>query len=353
MNELEKIISKEYDKAYTYFTGNGTTALYLIFKMLNMKSKKILFPDITCMAPVNAAIYAGYDVVFCDVNIDDFTMNIDSLKKMILKYNVGIIVPTHIYGHLCNMKDIYKLAKENKIVVVEDAAQSLKISDYNDFAITSFGHTKLLETNIGGGAIFYKNIEFKKLFNYYSANLKKDSNSEDFKVYTEKYYKIKNSMFNEKFYLEMKKLQIESKDIFLRHFKKNNELLDVINKKDFIISERRKRVELYKNFLNKDKFQFVDNVNGELWRLSLLVKDMDRDEFINKVRKNNIDISNWYPCLHKFYNNQKDEEFKNANYISKNIVNFWVTEKCSLKNIKYDIEIINKILKLKGDKNEN
>src|SRR3712207_7551248 len=102
MNYIEMKLSNFFNKEYCCFTGNGTTAMYLIFKALNMQNKSVLYPDITCTNPVNAAVYAGYKVVFSDVNFYDYTMNIDSLEYMIKKYNIGIVVPTHIYGHRCN-----------------------------------------------------------------------------------------------------------------------------------------------------------------------------------------------------------------------------------------------------------
>ena len=91
MNKLEHIIVDQFNKENAYFTGNGTTALYLIFKSLDMKNKKVLFPNITCMTPVNAAIYAGYDVMFCDVSKDNFTMDVQKLIQIIEKENIGIV----------------------------------------------------------------------------------------------------------------------------------------------------------------------------------------------------------------------------------------------------------------------
>lgn len=348
MNYIEKMLSKVYNMEYTYFTGNATTGLYLIFKSLNITKKKIVFPNITCMAPVNAAIYAGYEVVFCDVNIDDFTMNIASLKELMDKEEIGIVVPTHIYGYMCNTKDIYELCNNNNIIVVEDGAQTVEISQYNDFGVTSFGHTKIFETNIGGGAIFYKDVHAKEKFDYFSKDLSGTSNNDDFKLYTTEYYRIAKTLVGNEYYLEMKKLQINSKDIFLRHFKENEELVYILENRDSIIEKRKKRFELYKNNLYKDNFvisdKIVENMNP-LWRLSLLIKNINRDKFVEEARKINVDISTWYPCLHKFYSNQEDSDLKNSIYISDNIVNFWVTEKYSESKIKDDIVEINKILK--------
>lgn len=348
MNELEKLVAQVYEKEYVYFTGNATTGLYLIFKNLNMIDKKIIFPNINCMAPINAAIYAGYEVLFCDVNKDDFTMNINSLRELINKENIGIVVPTHIYGHICDMKEIYELCNKNNVVVVEDSAQAVEVSQYNDFAVTSFGHTKIYETNIGGGAVFYKDNNIAEKFDCLSKALNSKSNNKDFKLYTEEYYRITKNLIGSDYYTEMKKLQINSKDIFLRHFKDNEELRNVLEKKDLIVDERKKRFELYKENLNRDKFiiseKILENINP-LWRITLLTRNINRDKFVDEVRKNNVDISTWYPCLHKFYSKQEDKDLENSIYVSNNIVNFWVTEKYSEMKIIKDITKINNVLK--------
>lgn len=354
MNDLEKKISKAYESSYTYFTGNATTALYILFKSLDIqKRSKILFPDITCMTPVNAAVYAGYEPVFCDVNRNDFTISIESLKRIIKEENVGIAVPTHIYGHICNMKEIYKICTENDIIVVEDAAQAALISQYNDYAVTSFGHTKIMETVAGGGAIFYKDNKQKERFDKYTEGLNSVTNEEVAGEYRREYYKIAQNLNGQQYYDEMRKLQYNSSNVFLGHFKENNELFKLLDNKQCIITDRNRRTELYYNNLDENYFELPNihiNEKRPLWRMTVLVKNINRDKFVKEVRKNNIDISTWYPQMHKFYSKQSEKEFKNSEFISNNLVNFWVTEEYSVEKILDDINNINIIAR--GIKNE-
>ena len=269
------------------------------------------------------------------------------MKKVIESENVGIVVATHIYGHICDMKSIYEICKEKNIVVIEDSAQTTYVSKYNDFAITSFGHTKQLQTLTGGGAIFYKDKLLEKEFDKYSCNLNDKSNSDDFDKYRSEYYRIVKEVTGDEYYSQMKKLQIESKDIFLRHFKENDELLNILKDKERIISERNKRIDLYKKNLNNSKFIYpkIDRKDDTtLWRLSILVKDIDRDKLVDLVRENNVDISTWYPCLHRFYSEKKDCEFSNAVEIEKSIINLWILEDYLEEKIIEDIEKINYLI---------
>lgn len=346
MNALENKLCNIYNSKYAYFTGNATTGLYLILKSLDLKNRKVLFPDITCMAPVNAAVYAGYIPLFCDVNLSDYTMNVKSLNKILEEENIGIVVPTHIYGHICDTKEIYSICKKKNIIVIEDAAQTIGISEYSDFAITSFGHTKIIESEIGGGAIFYKDIEFKDKFEKYAKGLKSINDKELSSNYAKEYYRIAKTLKGDQYYNEMKELQYNSKEVFLGHFNHNLELSNILDNKNYILKLRYERALIYFKKLDKEFFELPKiNIEKEnpLWRITVNVKNINRDEFVNEVRKNDIDISTWYPNLHNFYSSQDDKIFKNSIYLSKSLVNLWVTEKYSLEKIKHDIDIINKI----------
>ena len=161
MDKLENKISKLLNRKYCLLTGSGSTSMYLIF--LTCKKKGIVvFPSITCMQAVNAAIFAGMKPLFCDVNLNDFTMSVSSLKKILDKYKkkVEMIVPTHIFGNSCELDKIIEIARKRKIFVLEDAAQSLgskinskKTGSIGNASIVSFGHTKILDCGGGGGIL--------------------------------------------------------------------------------------------------------------------------------------------------------------------------------------------------------
>lgn len=100
MTDLETTICQQYGVKYGIFTGNGTTAMYLAFCALGLQKKKVIFPAISCTNPVNAAIFAGYEVEFCDVQLKDYTIDLIMLNEMLSTGKYGIVVPTHIYGHI-------------------------------------------------------------------------------------------------------------------------------------------------------------------------------------------------------------------------------------------------------------
>jgi dTDP-4-amino-4,6-dideoxygalactose transaminase len=349
MNELEKFLASYFNKKYCCFTGSGTTAVYLILKALNLKGKKILFPAITCMAPVNAAMYAGYDIVFCDINLNDYTIDINNLEALLNKHEIGIIVPTHIYGHRCNMDKISEIATKNNIFILEDAAQTDVLSEKSDASITSFGHTKIFKAENGGGAVCTEDqgLFDSILHEKQKLNNKKENTNELFNNYREIYYSIIKAIKKDGIFWElMLYLQKVSKDVFVYNLDANLKIIEVLKRCNKIVENRIKRADLYDKYLDKASIEIPmisrENVR---WRYSFLFHG-DRDKLLEKVRERDIDISSWYPSLHRMYSNQKDIEFPNAIFLEKHIVNLWVDPKYSEEKIRNDIENINDILRL-------
>lgn len=347
MNCLEKKLAKYFDKKYCLFTGNGTTAIYIILMALKMTNKKVLYPAITCMNPVNSAVYAGYETVFCDVNLDNYTMDVESLKRVIDAYDIGIIVPTHIYGHKCNMEEILKVAKEKKLFVIEDSAQTVEFTNA-DVSIISFGHTKIYECSKGGGAVFTNNENLYEKICYEKSKLpiQPFNTAELYDEYRQKYYYIMNEIGNyDKKCSEMLKLQLEFKDAFIYDMDCYEEIIDKLEKKDCILKKRIIRAKLYENHLEKSLIN-APKVEGEgvLWRYSFLFNG-NREKLLKEVRRKNVDISSWYPALYNIYSKQKEDFFVNANVVENKIVNLWITPKYSEEKILNDITTINNVMR--------
>lgn len=344
MNCLESKLSNKFKKKFCVFTGSGSTAIYLILKSLNLQNKKILYPSITCMAPVNAAIYAGYEPVFCDVNLENYTMDVNALEEVIKREDIGIIVPTHIYGHRCKMDAINKLAKERNIFVLEDAAQSYYF-DKSDASIISFGHTKIFQCEGGGGAVFTDDINLYNSIIEQKKQLpeKPDNIEELFNYYREDYYNIMKKFKGDKLYYYMRKLQLDNKKTFIYDLSNNENLLNLLDSYEKILEGRIKRRKLYDKYLNKNNIKLpLINQNEGLWRYTFLYKG-NRDKLLEDVRAKDVDISSWYLSLHKFYSSNSDDKFKNSITIEKEIVNLWVTPQYSENKILEDINKVNKM----------
>lgn len=342
MTKLEEKICEEFKVNYGVFTGNGTTAMYLAFLSCEMQDKKVIFPAISCTNPVNAAIFAGYQVDFCDVNIDDYTIDLYELDKMLQKGEYGIVVPTHIYGHRYDEEKVRALCTKYNVILFEDAAQSYYVGDM-DISVMSFGHTKAYEAMGGGGIVLTNNIDiYKRMVEKKKEILKNNIiPNEAFDEYRTKYYSIvKSSNDWETRNLKLRELQLNSKKYFIFDSCDNFNVIDKISQSKKIIDLRRKKTRLYQECLN-DKCTIKPYVLDEYrWRYSFLYNG-DREYLLSRAREKGIDISSWYFSLAGIYKNQ---HLLNADKIESEIVNLWIDESHSLVQIKNEINILNKIM---------
>jgi len=107
----------------------------------------------------------GLEPVFCDINPVDFTMNVKMLKDLITDRTCAI-VPVHVYGNVCNVEEIERIAKKYELKVIYDAAHTFGvkykgkgIGCYGDISCFSFHATKVFNS-IEGGAVCYTDKNF-------------------------------------------------------------------------------------------------------------------------------------------------------------------------------------------------
>jgi len=342
MTKLEQFICKKFGSKYGVFTGNGTTAMYLAFRALALQEKKVIFPAVSCTNPVNSAIFAGYQVDFCDIRLKDYTIDVLLLEQMLNTGNYGIVVPTHIYGHRYDEKAIRQLCDKYNVVLLEDAAQSFQVGDA-DVSVMSFGHTKVCDTQLGGGIAFTQNKNLEEKMRLEKKLLTKTEGISYvlFDEYREKYYDIiREECRWEKRNQRLKKLQLESKAYFLFDLDDNTEINKELLKLEEKVDERRKKAELYQKYL-LDTCVIKPYVNDMFrWRYTFLYKG-NREILLKEARERGIDISSWYYSLAGIY---KNEHMRNADLLEEKVVNLWVDETHTYKQIREEIDILNMIM---------
>ena len=119
--------------------GNGTDALYIAMKSLGLKSgDEVIVPAHTWISSAEAVTQAGGKVVFCDTNIDNFTICPESLESKVSSRTVGII-PVHLFGQAADMDAVVRFAEKHKLWILEDCAQA-HLARYNGKTVGTFGN---------------------------------------------------------------------------------------------------------------------------------------------------------------------------------------------------------------------
>lgn len=121
---FEKNFAKFVGSKYCISVGNGTDALEIALQSLNLKKgSEVIVPNNTWISTAEAVIANNLKVVFCDVNLDDYSICLKDLKKKVNKKTKAIIA-VHLYGNPANTLAIKKITKGKKIKLIEDCAQA-------------------------------------------------------------------------------------------------------------------------------------------------------------------------------------------------------------------------------------
>jgi len=150
----------------TLFT-NGHLALECAIAALNLTGEVITTP-FTFASTTHAIVRNGLEPVFCDINPNDYTIDVNKLENLITD-KTSAIIPVHVYGNICNIREIKRIAKKYKLKVIYDAAHAfgvtvdgIGVSNFGDASMFSFHATKVFNT-IEGGAITYKDEKLAKV----------------------------------------------------------------------------------------------------------------------------------------------------------------------------------------------
>jgi len=154
----------------TLFT-NGHLALENTLEAMRFpKGAEVITTPFTFASTTHAIIRCGLTPVFCDVKPDDYTIDESKIEALITEKTCAII-PVHVYGNVCNVEEIQRIADKYLLKVIYDAAHSFGVTykgvstaNYGDAAMFSFHATKVFNT-IEGGAVCYGDIELTQKLN--------------------------------------------------------------------------------------------------------------------------------------------------------------------------------------------
>ncbi len=138
---------------------NGHMALELSLQAYHLEGEVITTP-FTFVSTTHAILRSGLKPVFCDVDPVTFTMDPVKMEALINEKTCAIM-PVHVYGNICDVDEIGRIAKKHGIPVIYDAAHTFGvrykgrgIASYGDISCFSFHATKVFNTIEGGAVCF-------------------------------------------------------------------------------------------------------------------------------------------------------------------------------------------------------
>lgn len=164
LDRFEDNFAKYLDIKYVIGVNSGTDAIFLALKALGIGlGDEIITIANTATPTISAIRMAGAIPVFVDIDESNFNINPDLIEKKITSKTKAIL-PVHLYGYPADMQKIIKIARNNRLKVVEDAAQAQGATYKNklvgtigDIGCFSFYPTKNLGAFGDAGALVTKN----------------------------------------------------------------------------------------------------------------------------------------------------------------------------------------------------
>ena len=257
--------------------NSGTSALHLSLLALGItKGDEVIVPSFTFAATANVVALVGATPIFVDIDPRTFNVNPELILKAVTSKTKAIIV-VHLFGLPANMKRISQIAKENSLLLIEDAAQAhmAKIGEdfvgtFGDAAAFSFYPTKNMTSAEGGMVVL--------------------SNSNDARTCR----LLRNQGMEVRYQNEIVGYNLRMTDIHASigriQLKKLNRMTD----------KRIANAEYLTNRLESNSTPFVPEGYVHVYHQYTLRVEIEREEFSKYLLSNGIDNGVYYPTpVHK------------------------------------------------------
>jgi dTDP-4-amino-4,6-dideoxygalactose transaminase len=156
--EFERRVAKEADVKHCVATSNGTAALELAIRSLDLTGEAIV-PAYTFIATAHALAWHGLRPVFCDVDPSTHTLDPEQVARMIGPQTAAIL-GVHLWGRACEVASLASIARERNIPILFDAAhafgctyQGRPIGGFGVCETFSFHATKFVHSGEGGAVV--------------------------------------------------------------------------------------------------------------------------------------------------------------------------------------------------------
>lgn len=164
--ELEKRLAEYLGVRHLILVANGSLALQLCYKALNLSGEVITTP-FSFVATTSTLAWEGLTPVFADIERKSFNIDVNNIEPLITDRSSAIL-PVHVFGNPCEVEQIAQIGVHHGLKVIYDAAHAFdtvfegqSVLNFGDVSTLSFHATKLFHT-IEGGAVITNDDELAK-----------------------------------------------------------------------------------------------------------------------------------------------------------------------------------------------
>lgn len=170
--ELEEKLKEYLEVPEISLMVNGHMALEMAIQSFHFpRGSEVITTPFTFISTTHAIVRNGLEPVFCDIKLGDGTIDETKIEDCITEKTVAII-PVHVYGNICNIEAIEKIACKYNLKVIYDAAHAFGVKyknkgvgNFGDASVFSFHATKVFNTIEGGAVTFSEHKIYDELYN--------------------------------------------------------------------------------------------------------------------------------------------------------------------------------------------
>jgi len=357
--ELEEAWAKKIGTEYSVYVNSGSSALLLTlaalkyFKIENnlssynfLKNNKIVIPNLSWATDVSSPHLLGYDVSLVDCNLNDLSVDIESLEKIFIEEDPAALMLVSVLGFVPKMDEIINLCNEYNVILLEDVCESMG-SEYNDRKLGSFGLASCFSLYFGhhlstieGGFINTNNKDFYNLL----LSMRSHGWDRDCDKDVQDLWRTENNVddFSSLYTFFYPGFNVRSTDLqaFIG--------LRQIDKLDTYKIKRNINFKLYKKYITNNKLNLEERANDFVSNFTYPVIAENRSSIVSKLQENNVEVRpliagamHKNPFVKKYLTKEYNKSFPNCELIDEQ--GFYIPNHQDITedNIKFIANIVN------------
>jgi len=331
--ELEEAWAKKIGTEYSVYVNSGSSALLLTlaalkyFKIENnlssynfLKNNKIVIPNLSWATDVSSPHLLGYDVSLVDCNLDDLSVDIESLEKIFIEEDPAALMLVSVLGFVPKMDEIIALCNKYNVILLEDVCESMG-SEYNERKLGSFGLASCFSLYFGhhlstieGGFINTNNKDFYNLL----LSMRSHGWDRDCDKDVQDLWRTENNVddFSSLYTFFYPGFNVRSTDLqaFIG--------LRQIDKLDTYKIKRNINFKLYKKYITNNKLNLEQRANDFVSNFTYPVIAENRSSIVSKLQENNVEVRpliagamHKNPFVKKYLTKEYNKSFPNCELI--------------------------------------
>lgn len=328
---------------YTVGVSSCTAALHLSLLAYGIgEDDEVITTPMTFIATPNSILHAGAKPVFVDVELETANINADLIERAIT-YKTKAIMPVHLYGQMCDLRKIKKIADKNHLIIIEDAAHAVEAirddirpSDLGNVACFSYYATKNLTSGEGGAISTNDRLIAEILRKLRLHGMSKNAVDR----YSKRYEHWDMEMLGWKYNMDNIQGAL---------------LLNQLDRLDKNWERREQICKMYESAFENivDYPKVVNNSKSARHLFTILVNPQKRDSILWQLQENGIGVAVNYRAIHllTYYKERYGYQrgmFPVAEEIGDRTITLPLYPKLTNDEVEYVIDIVKKVVKLNG-----